>query len=164
MLVQSGLVLPGFIENENTWPLWFDMQCILQTPCFCYRRIDQCCQCVQQLGFLARFGLDGGDEVNGGVARVDGVHDWALVKDVMNGAEGNTLDFFADYVVPVNADVPEIITIDVALPDLQASALGGKAVGELGIVGVAAAIGNAVYHATGKRIRDLPFTMDKLLT
>lgn len=82
----------------------------------------------------------------------------------MNGAEGNTLDFFADYVVPVNADVPEIITIDVGLPDLQASALGGKAVGELGIVGVAAAIGNAVYHATGKRIRDLPFTMDKLLT
>lgn len=72
--------------------------------------------------------------------------------------------FFADYVVPVNADVPEIITIDVGLPDLQASALGGKAVGELGIVGVDAAISNAVYHATGKRIRDLPFTMDKLLT
>ncbi|MCV4271307.1 xanthine dehydrogenase family protein molybdopterin-binding subunit [Pseudomonas capsici] len=69
----------------------------------------------------------------------------------------------ADYVVPVNADMPEIITIDVGIPDLQASALGGKAVGELGIVGVAAAIGNAVYHATGKRIRDLPFTLDKLL-
>lgn len=68
-----------------------------------------------------------------------------------------------DYVVPVNADIPEIITIDVGIPDLQASALGGKAVGELGIVGVAAAIGNAVYHATGKRIRSLPITMDKLL-
>ncbi|MEE4625234.1 xanthine dehydrogenase family protein molybdopterin-binding subunit [Pseudomonas alliivorans] len=70
----------------------------------------------------------------------------------------------ADYVLPVNADVPEITTLDVGVPDMQASALGGKAVGELGIVGVAAAIGNAVYHATGKRIRDLPFTMDKLLT
>jgi xanthine dehydrogenase YagR molybdenum-binding subunit len=69
----------------------------------------------------------------------------------------------ADYVVPVNADVPEITTIDVGIPDLQASALGGKAVGELGIVGVAAAINNAVYHATGKRIRDLPITLDKLL-
>jgi xanthine dehydrogenase YagR molybdenum-binding subunit len=69
----------------------------------------------------------------------------------------------ADYVVPVNADVPEILTIDVGVPDLQASVLGGKAVGELGIVGVAAAISNAVYHATGKRIRDLPVTMDKLL-
>lgn len=69
----------------------------------------------------------------------------------------------ADYVVPVNADVPEIVTIDVGVPDLQASAMGGKAVGELGIVGVAAAISNAVYHATGKRVRDLPITMDKLL-
>jgi xanthine dehydrogenase YagR molybdenum-binding subunit len=69
----------------------------------------------------------------------------------------------ADYVVPVNADVPEIITLDVGIPDLQASALGGKAVGELGIVGVAAAINNAVYHATGKRVRDLPITLDKLL-
>lgn len=69
----------------------------------------------------------------------------------------------ADYVVPVNADVPDIITIDVGIPDLQASALGGKAVGELGIVGVAAAIGNAVYHATGKRVRDLPITMEKLI-
>ncbi|MNF91675.1 Xanthine dehydrogenase molybdenum-binding subunit [compost metagenome] len=69
----------------------------------------------------------------------------------------------ADYVVPVNADVPDIITIDVGVPDLQASALGGKAVGELGIVGVAAAISNAVYHATGKRVRDLPITMEKLL-
>ncbi|WP_277962662.1 xanthine dehydrogenase family protein molybdopterin-binding subunit [Pseudomonas sp. RIT-To-2] len=69
----------------------------------------------------------------------------------------------ADYVVPVNADVPEILTLNVGVPDPQASALGGKAVGELGIVGVAAAIGNAVYHATGKRIRDLPITMDKLL-
>ncbi|WP_415769326.1 xanthine dehydrogenase family protein molybdopterin-binding subunit [Pseudomonas sp. LB3P38] len=70
----------------------------------------------------------------------------------------------ADYLVPVNADVPEIVTIDVGIPDLAASVLGGKAVGELGIVGVAAAISNAVYHATGKRIRDLPITMDKLLS
>ncbi len=69
----------------------------------------------------------------------------------------------AEYVVPVNADVPDIEIIDVGVPDLQASALGGKPVGELGIVGVAAAIGNAVFHATGKRIRDLPITMDKLV-
>jgi len=69
----------------------------------------------------------------------------------------------ADYLIAVNADVPEITTISVGVPDLQATALGGKAVGELGIVGVAAAINNAVYHATGKRVRDLPITMDKLL-
>jgi xanthine dehydrogenase YagR molybdenum-binding subunit len=53
--------------------------------------------------------------------------------------------------------------ISVGVPDFHASALGGKAVGELGIVGVAPAIGNAVYHATGKRIRDLPITLEKLL-
>lgn len=68
----------------------------------------------------------------------------------------------ADYLVAVNADVPMITTISVGTPDLQASALGGKAVGELGIVGVAAAIGNAVFHATGKRVRDLPITLEKL--
>jgi CO/xanthine dehydrogenase Mo-binding subunit len=62
-------------------------------------------------------------------------------------------------------DVPtRSVKVSLGDTDLRASALGGKAVGELGIVGVAAAIGNAVYHATGKRIRDLPFTMDKLLT
>jgi xanthine dehydrogenase YagR molybdenum-binding subunit len=68
----------------------------------------------------------------------------------------------ADYMVAVNADVPDITTISVGVADLQASAMGGKAVGEVGIVGVAAAIGNAVFHATGKRIRDLPITLEKL--
>ena len=68
----------------------------------------------------------------------------------------------AEYVVPVNADIPDIETIDVGEPDYEATKLGGKAVGELGIVGVAAAIGNAVFHATGRRARDLPITLDKL--
>ena len=69
---------------------------------------------------------------------------------------------FADYAVPVNADVPDIEVISVGIPDLQASALGGKGVGEIGVVGVAAAIANAVYHATGKRIRSLPITLEKV--
>jgi xanthine dehydrogenase YagR molybdenum-binding subunit len=69
----------------------------------------------------------------------------------------------ADYVVPVNADIPDLQTISVGVPDHHASALGGKAVGEIGICGVAPAIGNAVFHATGNRLRDLPFTLDKLL-
>lgn len=70
---------------------------------------------------------------------------------------------FADYAVPVNADVAEVQVISVGIPDMQATALGGKGVGEIGVVGVAPAIGNAVFHATGKRIRHLPITMDKLL-
>lgn len=69
---------------------------------------------------------------------------------------------FADYAVPVNADVPEVQVISVGIPDMQASALGGKGVGEIGVVGVAPAIGNAVFHATGKRIRSLPITLEKL--
>ena len=69
----------------------------------------------------------------------------------------------ADYVVPVNADVPDIEVISVGEPDFHASALGGKTVGEIGVVGAAAAIANAVFHATGKRVRDLPITMEKLM-
>lgn len=69
----------------------------------------------------------------------------------------------ADYLIAVNADVPDIIAIDVGEPDYHATLMGGKAVGELGIVGMAAAISNAVYHATGKRIRDLPLSLDKLI-
>jgi len=69
----------------------------------------------------------------------------------------------ADYLIAVNADVPEIITIDVGEPDHHATLMGGKAVGEVGIVGMAAAISNAVYHATGKRIRDLPLSLEKLI-
>ena len=69
----------------------------------------------------------------------------------------------ADYLIAVNADVPEIIAIDVGEPDYHATLMGGKAVGELGIVGMAAAISNAVFHATGKRIRDLPLSLDKLI-
>ncbi|RPE01289.1 xanthine dehydrogenase family protein molybdopterin-binding subunit [Candidatus Pantoea deserta] len=69
----------------------------------------------------------------------------------------------ADYLIAVNADVPDIIAIDVGEPDYHATLMGGKAVGELGIVGMAAAISNAVYHATGKRVRDLPLSLDKLI-
>ncbi|WP_047453421.1 xanthine dehydrogenase family protein molybdopterin-binding subunit [Rhizobium rhizogenes] len=68
-----------------------------------------------------------------------------------------------DYLVPTNADIPDIEVINVGIPDPHASVLGGKAVGELAIVGVAPAIANAVFHATGKRIRELPITLEKLL-
>ena len=68
---------------------------------------------------------------------------------------------FAEYHVPVNADIHDIDVIFVDEPDDIINPLGIKGVGEIGIVGVAAA-GNAVYHATGKRVRDLPITLDKL--
>ena len=68
----------------------------------------------------------------------------------------------AEYHMPVNADVQDIEVIFVDEPDEIINPLGIKGVGEIGIVGVAAAIANAIYHATGKRVRDLPITLDKL--
>jgi xanthine dehydrogenase YagR molybdenum-binding subunit len=67
------------------------------------------------------------------------------------------------YHVPVNADILEIETIFVEEDDKIVNPLGVKGMGELGLVGIPAAIANAVFHATGKRIRDLPITPDKLL-
>ncbi len=70
----------------------------------------------------------------------------------------------AEYHVPVSADIPYIDVIFVDTEDQHINPLGIKGVGEIGIVGVPAAIANAVYHATGVRVRELPLTPDKLLT
>jgi xanthine dehydrogenase YagR molybdenum-binding subunit len=68
-----------------------------------------------------------------------------------------------EYHVPVNADIHDIDVIFVEEHDEMINPLGVKGVGEIGVVGTAAAIANAIYHATGKRVRDLPITLDKLL-
>ena len=68
-----------------------------------------------------------------------------------------------EYHVPVNADVGEIDVTVVGIPDLKLNPVGARGIGEIGITGVAAAIGNAVYHATGKRVREFPITLDKLM-
>jgi xanthine dehydrogenase YagR molybdenum-binding subunit len=65
--------------------------------------------------------------------------------------------------VPTNADIGSIETLWVDDVDEHVSPIGAKGIGEIGIMGVAAAIANAVFHATGKRVRDLPITLDKLL-
>jgi xanthine dehydrogenase YagR molybdenum-binding subunit len=68
----------------------------------------------------------------------------------------------AEYHIPVNADIQDIKVIFVEEQDNIVNRLGVKGLGEIGLVGVAAAIANAIYHATGKRVRDLPITIDKL--
>ncbi|PCC99610.1 xanthine dehydrogenase family protein molybdopterin-binding subunit [Halopseudomonas pelagia] len=70
---------------------------------------------------------------------------------------------FAEYHIPVQADIGDIDVIFVEEHDEIVNALGSKGVGEIGIVGVAAAVSNAIFHATGKRVRDLPVTLDKLM-
>ncbi|TPG16742.1 xanthine dehydrogenase family protein molybdopterin-binding subunit [Sphingomonas koreensis] len=86
--------------------------------------------------------------------------------------EGNELDprngmwinaELADYHVPVYADTHSMRVTFLEDPDMFANPLGAKGLGEMGLVGTAAAIANAVFNATGKRIRDLPITPDKLL-
>jgi len=70
---------------------------------------------------------------------------------------------FADYHVPVHADVPHIEALFVNKPDLILNPTGAKGIGEVALIGFAAAVANAIYHATGKRIRELPITPDKLI-
>jgi xanthine dehydrogenase YagR molybdenum-binding subunit len=69
----------------------------------------------------------------------------------------------AEYHMPVHADIGDIDVIFVEEHDEIVNALGSKGVGEIGIVGVPAAVANAIYHATGKRVRDFPITLDKVL-
>jgi xanthine dehydrogenase YagR molybdenum-binding subunit len=69
----------------------------------------------------------------------------------------------ADYMVPVNADVPSIEIILVPEQDDRVNPLGVKGIGEIGIVGVNAAVANAVFHATGRRLRELPLRAEQFL-
>jgi xanthine dehydrogenase YagR molybdenum-binding subunit len=69
----------------------------------------------------------------------------------------------ADYPVPVNPDIHVIEPYFIDIPDTRFNAIGCRGVGEIGITGVAAAVANAVYHATGRRVRSLPITPDKLI-
>lgn len=70
---------------------------------------------------------------------------------------------FAEYHVPVNSDIGEIDTSVIDNPDTKINPLGARGIGEIGITGTAAAVANAIYHATGKRVRDLPITPENLM-
>jgi xanthine dehydrogenase YagR molybdenum-binding subunit len=70
---------------------------------------------------------------------------------------------FADYHVPVHADCPHIEALFVNKPDPIINPMGSKGMGEIALIGFAASVANAVYHATGKRVRELPITPDKVI-
>jgi len=70
---------------------------------------------------------------------------------------------FADYHMPVHADIPQVEALFVNKPDPYLNPMGAKGMGEIATIGVAAAVANAVYNATGKRIRELPITPDKII-
>jgi xanthine dehydrogenase YagR molybdenum-binding subunit len=91
-----------------------------------------------------------------GMALLEAAH-----RDERNGRVVNAN--LADYHVPVHADVPDLDAFFLDEHDPHVNPLGAKGLAELALVGVAAAVANAVYHATGRRVRDLPITPDKLL-
>jgi xanthine dehydrogenase YagR molybdenum-binding subunit len=81
--------------------------------------------------------------------------------DPRNGAPINAS--LADYVMAVNADVPALDVHFLDYPDLELNPLGARGIGEIGLAGVAAAITDAVHHATGVRVRELPVKIEDLL-
>jgi xanthine dehydrogenase YagR molybdenum-binding subunit len=85
-------------------------------------------------------------------------------ESVLDPRRGNFVTrSFADYHIPANLDIGDIDVAFIPEEDHIVNKLGIKGIGEVGIVGVAAAVANAVFNATGKRVRDLPITPDKLL-
>jgi len=94
---------------------------------------------------------------------------WGLGQALL---EGNRMDArlgrwgasnLAEYLVPVNADAPDVEVVLVPVEDEGVNPLGVKGVGEIGMVGVAAAIANAIFNATGRRVRELPMAPELVM-
>jgi xanthine dehydrogenase YagR molybdenum-binding subunit len=101
-------------------------------------------------------------QLQGGI--VWGVSFALLENSILDARNGRIVNAnLAEYHVPVNADIQTIDVTFVDHPDLAFNPLGIRGIGEIGITGVSGALANAIYHATGRRMRDLPITLDKLL-
>jgi len=115
--------------------------------------------------------FDGGRILNAKTARSQlvggitfGIGMALLEETLVDQASGRIANSnISEYILPVNADIPDITTILVANDDRNANPIGTKGLGELPMVGVAAAVANAVYHATGVRVRDLPIRLEDVL-
>jgi CO/xanthine dehydrogenase Mo-binding subunit len=114
--------------------------------------------------------VDGGRILNEKLARsqivggtIGGIGQ-AIFEETITDAETGRIAnaTFGDYLIPVNADVPDIEVTFVGGPD-RMTPTGTKGIGEIGLAGIAPAVANAVFHATGRRIRSLPITIDRLL-
>lgn len=104
----------------------------------------------------------GRNQIEGAV--VMGIGMAMLEEGLYDHRDGNMVNNnFADYVMAVHADCPDMQCVFLDYPDTYANEYGARGIGEIGLAGVASAITSAVYHATGKRIRDLPVTIEKLL-
>jgi xanthine dehydrogenase YagR molybdenum-binding subunit len=88
------------------------------------------------------------------------LHEASLIDPVTGRTVNENL---ADYHVPVNRDIGTLDVTCLDIPDTKFNPLGARGIGEIGITGAAAAIANAIYNATGIRVREYPITPDKLL-
>jgi xanthine dehydrogenase YagR molybdenum-binding subunit len=105
---------------------------------------------------LARSQLIGGMVMGLGMALME--------EGILDARSGATLNHdLAGYHVPVHADVTDVDAIWIEEDDSELNPMGSKGIGEIGITGAPAAVANAVFHATGKRVRDLPIRLDRLL-
>lgn len=133
---------------------------VLVDPITCMVKVDKIV-CVMDVGKILNSKTAASQIIGGAV--------WGIGMALMEGSEYDpntgrivTRDL-SEYLVPVHADMPDFDIQFIDKPDLNISPVGAKGAGEIGITGITAAIANAVYHATGKRVRDLPITPDKLL-
>ncbi len=132
-------------------------------------RIDADLGTIRVSRFVGAF--DGGRILNAKTARSQliggityGIGMALLEETLVDGETGRIVNAnVAEYVMPVNADVPDIETIIVENDELNSNPMGVKGIGELPMVGVAAAIANAVYHATGVRVRKVPIRIEDVL-
>jgi FAD binding domain in molybdopterin dehydrogenase/Molybdopterin-binding domain of aldehyde dehydrogenase len=97
-------------------------------------------------------------DINGGIGMA------LMERTVLDRRDGRPVNaHLADYLVPVNLDIPKLEAHFIEEDDPRVNPLGVKGLGEIALVGMAPAIANAVFHATGQRIRDLPITRGKVL-
>ena len=109
-----------------------------------------------------RNGKTGHSQLIGGITY--GIGMALLEETLVDGETGRIVNAnIAEYLVPVNADVPDIRAVFVPNEEHNSNSLGVKGIGELPMVGVAAAIANAVYHATGVRVRKVPIRIEDVL-
>jgi len=136
---------------------------------FCEVKIDSALPLVRVTRFVSVVDCGrvinpktGGNQIVGGVVMGIGM---ALEEETLyDSATGlPATRNLADYHVPVNADIQAIEAHFVGEPDFAFNSMGARGMGEIGITGTAAAVANAVFHATGRRVRELPITLDKLL-
>ena len=106
--------------------------------------------------------LTAGSQIRGGI--LFGLGMAMMEQTVYDPATGAPVNpNLAEYHLPTCADTPEIAVEFIEEPDLRFNPLGVRGLGEIGVTGASAALANAVYHATGVRLRELPITVDKLI-